>query len=192
VAIQIDVHFVGEIWYTRHVRAHDGPYVAIFRADSTELDGFYCYREKGLMPRSPARLTYPLVPPNFSLLRVIKAVDLSQSSVDEQATSVYWAHISSMWYVQNFLVGANYVSILNRQTGAITLEVTACHITFSALPNRWCLSTLHFLLVVLSGLQQAHVITNLSSRCVVVTYSSRVASIPLWLLSSTVTTSSIC
>jgi hypothetical protein len=36
--IQIDVHHIGETWYTQYVSAHEKSYVATFNADSIELD----------------------------------------------------------------------------------------------------------------------------------------------------------
>jgi hypothetical protein len=53
-------------------------------------------------------------PPNSSLLIVIEAVGLSQASIDEYATSVYWTHISSMWSVHSILPREANPSILNR------------------------------------------------------------------------------
>jgi hypothetical protein len=50
--IRIDVHPVGETWYTQHVRVHDKTYEATFCDDSTELDRFTTSEKKGSRPDS--------------------------------------------------------------------------------------------------------------------------------------------
>jgi hypothetical protein len=63
----IDVHPVGEIKYTRHIRSPNKPYyVATFHVDPIELDGSYCSQEKELLTQSPTRLlTHPHVITQF-------------------------------------------------------------------------------------------------------------------------------
>jgi hypothetical protein len=52
--IQIDVHPVGEIWYTRHVRAHDKPYAATFHVDTNGIKQGHCSRETSVSDATPS------------------------------------------------------------------------------------------------------------------------------------------
>jgi hypothetical protein len=71
--------------------------MAIFYVDPTELDEYYCSREKVLPtpPSSPTEWPTRSAPVSLSTT-TIDVVGLSQASVDEHATLDYWTHISSM------------------------------------------------------------------------------------------------
>jgi hypothetical protein len=91
------------------------PYMATFHADSTELDRFTALEKKCSRLHLLAQLSDLQDPPQFSLPNTtIKAVCLSQISVDEHATSVYWAHITGMWSVRSILAHGSNTSVLNR------------------------------------------------------------------------------
>jgi hypothetical protein len=71
--------------------------VAIFHADSIELDRFTTSEKKVLLtpPLSPTE--WPAGLTSVSLPNItIEAVRLSQTSVDEYAILIYWAHITSI------------------------------------------------------------------------------------------------
>jgi hypothetical protein len=71
--IPIDMHPAVETWYTRHIHAHDKPYMTTLHADSTELDKFIAPEKKGLPSWFTAhRLTDLRVPPSFSPIHDMK------------------------------------------------------------------------------------------------------------------------
>jgi hypothetical protein len=64
----------------------------------------HCSWEKVLLtpPLSPAE--WPTGPTSVSLRNTtIEAVRLSQTSIDEYTTSVYWTHITSIWLLHSIL-----------------------------------------------------------------------------------------
>jgi hypothetical protein len=109
--------------------------------------------------------------PSFSPAIAIEAVSESQSSIDKHATSVYLAHI--YWWTGSILAlgGQLRFSPLSTQMRLPPRRSRLPHQSPCPSQSRY-LSTLHFSLVALFGLQQPHVITSLNSRCEVVTYSS--------------------
>jgi hypothetical protein len=81
------------------------PYMATFHDDSTELDESHCSQEKGTpnyIPSTPADWS---MGPHIQFLSPHSYWNNrhSHASVDENATSIYWAHISSMWSVHSIL-----------------------------------------------------------------------------------------
>jgi hypothetical protein len=64
----------------------------------------HCSREKVLLTPPLSLAEWPTEPTSVSLPNTtIGAVHLSQTYIDEHATSVYWAHITSMWSVHSIL-----------------------------------------------------------------------------------------
>jgi hypothetical protein len=97
MAIQINVHLVGETWYTRHLR----------------FSRQFTYATRTLPVGSP-RMWQPFVqsstestgrsvgphPISLSLsLIAIEVVRIKPNICWQQAKSIYWAHISNMWSI---------------------------------------------------------------------------------------------
>jgi hypothetical protein len=102
--IRIDVYLTRETWYTWHIRTHDKSYAKTFHTDATELDRVTDSKKKGSHPNSQYD-DWPILgsPPGFSPPNSHWSSEESQSFIDEHATSIYWAHISSIWLVHSIL-----------------------------------------------------------------------------------------
>jgi hypothetical protein len=75
-------------------------------------------------------------PPSFSLTHNYRSDGESQTSIDEHATLVYWAHISNMWSIR--LILAHEYQPLGpwpTLTRATTMEVPTFYITLPPFPT---------------------------------------------------------
>jgi hypothetical protein len=116
VVIWIDIHHAGEIWYTQHVHfPRQSTYATrtlpvgsprtwqpFMLTQQSWTDSLLLRKVLPTPPLSPTE--WPTGLDSVSLPNTtIKVVHLSQTSVDEQTTSIYWAHITNMWSVRSIL-----------------------------------------------------------------------------------------
>jgi hypothetical protein len=143
--------YKGNLIHTTHTFSNQSTYVTRtlpmgsprmwkpFMESSTVLDRVTSPKKNGSCP-NPQHDVWPIREfiPSFSPTTAIEAVGVKPSIYCWPATSVYWAHITSMWSVCSILARGVNPSVLNQyRREDTTFEVSACHITLPVLPNQW-------------------------------------------------------
>jgi hypothetical protein len=135
--IQIDLHPVGETWYTWYMCTHDRSYVATFRTDPIELDWYV------LLPRKRSPNT---IHSRAKWFIGHAPVCLNKRPMKRKTIICWWIGYISLLgsYLQYVISTFNICSweqtmvrsLTDTDTSATTLEILFCHITLPTLPSR--------------------------------------------------------